>query len=157
MVVPLPPSKSQTKPYKPICNDSTVICNHCVNHPSLLNKKQIDNNETYCTYTDNRCDLTNESVYRCGCSSGIKSETVRDITSAPRTLYAQENLLMELEIIFRYIIVGTNQQLLQLRTLTLLHSGVTKEGPPGPPGPGLTLHCATVRIHFAVVNVHRRG
>ncbi len=157
MVVPLPPSKSQTKPYKPVCNDSNVICNHCVNHSSLLNKKQIANTETYRTYTDNRCDLTNESVYRCGCSSGIKSATVRDSTSAPRTFYTQEIFLMGLEIIFRYIILGTSQQLHLLRTQTLRHTGVTSEGPPGPPGPGLTLHCDTVRIHFAVVNVYRRG
>ena len=157
MVVPLPPSKSPTKPYKPICYDPTLLCNQCVNHPSLLNKEKTTNIGTYHTYIENSCDLTNASVYRCGCSSGIKSATVRDSTSAPRTFYTQEIFLMGLEIIFRYIILGTSQQLLQLRTLTLLHTGVTKEGPPGPPGPGLTLHCDTVRIHFAVVNVYRRG
>ena len=70
-----------------------------------------------------------------------------------RAIYiTQETYLTEYKNIFRYIILATSQQLLQLRTLTLLHTGVTKEGPPG-----LTLHCDTVRTNSAVVNRHRRG
>ncbi len=114
-------------------------------------------NETYRTFTALRYDLTNKSVNRCGCSSGIKSEAVRDSISALGPPYTQETYLTERKNIFRYIILGIIYHLLQLQSLTLLHTGATKEGPPGPPGLGLTLHCATVRIHFAVVNVYRRG
>ena len=157
MVVPLPPSKSPTKPYKPICCDLTVLCNQCVNRPILLNKEKTTTIGTYHTYIENNCDLTYASVYRCGCSSGIKSATVNYSTSAPRELYAQGIILTGIEIIFRYIIIGTNQQLFLHLTVTLPQTGLTKKGPSGTPWPGLTLHCDTVRTNSAVVNRHRRG
>jgi hypothetical protein len=156
VVVPLPPSKSLTKLETLICDDLTVICTHCVNQPILLNKTYDASNGTYLIIIILKNDLTTNFVYRCGCSSGVKYEAGRGSCSALRSPYtAQETYLTEHKIIFRYIIIDILFHfLLQLRLLFLLHTGATEEGLLQP---DLNLHCATVRIHFAVVNSHRRG
>ncbi len=154
MVVPLPPSKSQTKSKTHINNALTVICNRCVNYPILLNKKHnasILPSRTIITIYGIMLILN--TVYRRGYSSVTNFEAVRGSNPAMMTTYTtQETCITERKNIFRYIIVGFLLHWLQAPPQ--LPEGATANVPLRT---GLNQPCATVRKHFTVVNAHRRG
>ncbi len=157
MVVPLPPSKSQTQPKNPMYNTlyntlSIVNNNKCKLLTVLLNKTDRHTYRKCPTVLSSK--LNNNSVYRRGYPGGSSCAAGRSSGADLRTLYnTQETYLTVYKPSFRYITKGTLLPLHQTPLLPLLHPGGTEEGEQT----GLGLHSVTVRIISAAVSIHRRG
>jgi hypothetical protein len=152
VVVPLPPSKSQTQPKNTMYNTLSVINNPCNLSPDLLNKI---NNSTYssCPIIPSK-ELNIKFDYRRGYPGGVLCVAGRGSSADPVSpCNTQENHLTVNKISFRCIRKGTPLPLRQFQLLPLLHPEGPKEGEL----PGLGIHSATVRLISAAVKIHRRG
>ena len=154
MVVPLPPSKSQTQPknhmyvnlYNPLFIEED---NKCKTLTVLPCETVRSNGKNYPIVLRNK--LNSIFVYRRGHPKSSPGEAgrIRGAVLGP-CHNTQETYLTVYNISFRYSIKGTASPLHQYQT-TLLP--LTEEGVQ----PGWGLHSATVRIISAVVSIHRRG
>jgi hypothetical protein len=163
VVVPLPPSKSQTKPKNPMFYILSVIITHCKMFfilSAILNHCRISTfplnktcNSTGSTYPGTPNSLfNNEFVYRRGYPVGGQCTAESDSSSDPVTTCCnQEDNLTVNKSFFRKFIKGTSHPLCHLPSL--LHRVGTSEGDQ----PGFGPHNTTVRIISTVVIIHRRG
>ena len=163
MVVPLPPSKSQTKPKNPMFYILSVIINHCkmffilsviINHCRKstvhLNKTCNSTGSTY-PGTPNSL-LNNEFVYRRGYPVGGQCTAESGSSADPVTPCCNQEINLTVnKSFFRKFIKGTSHPLCHLPFL--LHRAGTSEGDQ----PGFGPHNTTVRIISTVVIIHRRG
>ncbi len=154
MVVPLPPSKSQTQPKNPMYDNlynSLFIekDNKCKTLTVLIRETNRSNDRKCPIVLRNK--LNSKFVYRRGYPRSSPCEAGRSCGAVSRPRHnTQETYLTVYNISFRYSIKGTASPLHLYRTTLLL---LTEEGEQ----PGWGLHSATVRIISAVVSIHRRS
>ena len=159
MVVPLPPSKSQTQPKNPMYDTlyNTLFIekdNKCKTLTVLIRETDRSNDRKCPSVLRNK--LNSNYVYRRGYPRSPPCEAGRSCGAVLRPRYnTQETYLTVYNISFRYNIKGTPSplHLYQTPLLPLLHPGGTEEGEQ----PGWGPHSATVRIISAVVSIHRRS
>ncbi len=154
MVVPLPPSKSQTQPKNPmyvnLYNSLFIEEDNKYKTLSVLPREtDRSNDKKYPSVLRNK--LNSKFVYRRGYPRSSPCEAGRICGAVPRPRHStQETYLIVYNISFRYSIKGTASPL-HLYQTTLLPLTEEEEQP------GWDLHSATVRIISVVVSVHRRG